>query len=461
MRNDTQWLLYFCYDAELFSQAQLTEFVSGLQPDCTVDTSAEMLVAAGWVEAGEFLEEAVEAARQNIQDGHSPPELPGLSEKDYGEGVHGFGKFPDFEKLQAMDDAGLRGAVEELFRRCQKIGASDLHLTGNARPHIRHHREIIYLNNEPLPDELARRMNFVLLTTDQREAFEQKLDLDYALTLGDDDCRARFRANLMAHTKGISGVYRIIAPKLKSLEELGFPNAADIRKLLDYHNGIILVTGPVGSGKTTTLASLVDELNRSRQEHIITVEDPIEVMQDSQSSIVTQREVGVHTMSFDSALKSALREDPDIIVIGEMRDLETIEMAVTAAETGHLVIATMHTRDAESTLNRMLDVFPPKQQGQIRAMTAGSLRGILCQRLLPSTDNGVVLASELMINNMAVANIIRDGKDTGLESAMQSGRKQGMRTMDQSLDALLKENKISQEVADLNRPDFQPGDREN
>ena len=461
MRNDTQWLLYFCHDAELLPQVQLAEFVPRLQPDCTADATAKMLVATGLIEAGKFLKEAVQAAKQNMRDGHPPPELPGLSDRDDLGTFEEFGAFPDFDALQAMDEAELRDAVESLFRRCQKVGASDLHLTGGGRPRIRHHREIVYLSNQPLPNELAQQMNYALLTANQREAFEQNLDLDYALTIGGagEGFRARFRANLMAHTKGISGVYRIIAPELRSLEELGFPNAANIRKLLDYHNGIILVTGPAGSGKTTTLATLVNELNHSRQEHIITVEDPIEVMQDSRESIVTQREVGAHTESFASALKSALREDPDIIVIGEMRDLETIEMAITAAETGHLVIATMHTRDAQTTLNRMLDVFPPKQQSQIRAMTAGSLRGILCQRLLPSIDRKVALASELLINNMAVANIIRDGKDTGLESAMQSGRKQGMRTMNESLDALLEENKISREVADLNRPDFQPSDR--
>lgn len=450
MRNDTHWLLYFCYDNGLFSEEQLTGIVSNLDATLKVGACAEMLAKAGWVEDRKFLEEAVAAARKNARDGHQLPDLPGVRRV---EGSSEFGEFPDYEELEAMEGAALREAVEALFRRCQKIGASDLHLTGGARPRIRHHRKIVYLSNEALPDELARRMNYSLLSDEQRDAFETERDLDYALTLGGDGegFRMRFRANLMLQKKGVSGVYRIIADHLQSLEELGFPNADTIRKLLAYHNGIILVTGPVGSGKTTTLASLVNELNQSRKEHIITVEDPIEVMQDSQASIVTQREVGAHTRSFDSALKSALREDPDIIVIGEMRDLETIEMAVTAAETGHLVIATMHTHDAESTLNRMLDVFPPSQQNQIRAMTAGSLRGILCQRLLPSTDGGVALACELMVNNHAVAHIIREGKETGLESAMQAGRKQGMRTMNESLEALLKEGRISEEVAAENR----------
>jgi twitching motility protein PilT len=353
-----------------------------------------------------------------------------------------------------MDDAALRKAVEELFFTCQRVGVSDLHLTGGARPRVRHHRKIVYLSQTPLPDALARRMNGVILSDKQRKQFASDSDLDYALALGGDEtegCRMRCRANLMEQKKGISGVYRIVADRLQTLEELGFPNADTLRKLLAYHNGIILVTGPVGSGKTTTLASLVNELNQSRREHIITVEDPIEVIQDSQNSIVTQREVGEHTESFQSALKSSLREDPDVIVVGEMRDLATIEMAITAAETGHLVIATMDTRDAQSTLNRLLDVFPPRQQNQIRAMTAGSLRGILCQRLIPSVDNDVALACELLINNNAISNIIRDGKETGLESAMQSGRAQGMRTLNESLDALVAEGRISSEVAAAHR----------
>ncbi|HKK18614.1 MAG TPA: PilT/PilU family type 4a pilus ATPase [Opitutales bacterium] len=410
-----------------------------------------MLGDAGWVEDTNFLKEALEAAKQNADDGYLPPEIAGiLIHSTQPETETGF---PAIEQLEAMSPEELRSAVKALFRHCQSIGASDLHLSGGSRPRIRHHRKIVYLSREILPDGLARRMNFLLLTDTQKAQFEKEGDLDYALTLGNGEggLRMRYRANLMLQKKGVSGVYRIVTENLQSLEELGFPNADTIRHLLTYHNGLILVTGPVNSGKTTTLATLVNELNESRQEHIITVEDPIEVMQESRNCIVTQREVGKHTANFNSALKSALREDPDIIVIGEMRDLETIEMAVTAAETGHLVIATMHTHDAESTLNRMLDVFPPNQQGQIRAMTAGSLRGILCQRLLPSTNDGVALACELMVNTPAVANIIRDGKETGLESAMQAGRKKGMRTMNESLEALVEAGKITEDVAKENR----------
>jgi twitching motility protein PilT len=446
MRPEIHWLLHFCLDNQLLTEGQVLGMAANLSKITDVHACAKLLTDSGWVSDAAFLESAVEASIRNTQDGFDLPELPGVSTEGTQSNVEGF---PDFSTFNDLNDDELRVAIRRLFLQCQKNGASDLHLTGGARPRIRHHRRIVYLSDAPISDTLARRINYLSLTQEQRRQFETDGDLDYALTIRDEVAgfKMRFRANLMKHKKGISGVYRIVADHLMSLEELGFPNAEDIRKLLSYHNGIILVTGPVGSGKTTTLASLVHELNQTRKSHIITVEDPIEVMQHSANSIVTQRQVGKHTESFNSALKSALREDPDIIIIGEMRDLETIEMAISAAETGHLVIATMHTRDAASTLNRILDVFPPSQQNQIRAMTAGSLRGIICQRLIPSVDNEVVLACELLLNTTAVANIIREAKETGLENAMQSGQQLGMRTMNDSVQKLLDQGKIAPTVA--------------
>ena len=446
MRPEIHWLLHFCLENQLLTEGQVLGMVANLAPSTDVHACAKLLASSGWIADTAFLDSAIEAAIKNTQDGFELPVVPGLSSAGSQSNIEGF---PDFSTFNQLNEDELGAAIRSLFTQCQKIGASDLHLTGGARPRMRHHRRIVYLSNAPLTDALARRINYLLLTAEQRQQFEANWDLDYALTVDAETAgfKMRFRANLMEQKKGISGVYRIVADHLMSLEELGFPNADNIRKLLNYHNGIILVTGPVGSGKTTTLASLVNELNQTRKDHIITVEDPIEVMQHSVNSIVTQRQVGKHTESFKSALKSALREDPDIIVIGEMRDLETIEMAVTAAETGHLVIATMHTRDAAATLNRMLDVFPPSQQNQIRAMTAGSLRGIVCQRLIPSVDDEVVLACELLVNTTAVANIIRDSKETGLENAMQSGKQLGMLTMNDSVQALLDQGKITAEVA--------------
>ena len=233
------------------------------------------------------------------------------------------------------------------------------------------------------------------------------------------------------------------------LEELGFlpADAKNIRRLLDYNNGLILVTGPLGSGKTTTLASMIEVANNTREDHVITVEDPIEIVQKSKGCQITQREIGTCTKSYHAALKGALREDPDIIVIGEMHDLETIENAITASETGHLVIGTLHTCDAGNTLNRVLDVFPPAQQPQIRAMTAGSLRGIVCQRLVPAANGGLTIAYELLINTVAVANLISEGKLYQLKATMQIGSKAGMCTLDQNLFEKFKAGHITADTA--------------
>ena len=255
--------------------------------------------------------------------------------------------------------------------------------------------------------------------------------MGYALEVGTD----RFRVCLMQEKDGTAGSYRLVPDHICALNELGFmeKDIPTIERLLDYTNGLVLVTGPIGAGKTTTLASLVNIINNKRQDHVITVEDPIEILQISRNCQVTQREVGHHTASYSRALKAALREDPDVIVIGEMHDLETIENAITAAETGHLVIGTMHTGDAPNTLNRLLDVFPPAQQPLIRAMTSGSMRGVVCQKLIPDGYGGLTLVYEIMLNTMAVSNIISEGKAFQLKSTMAVGVKQGMCTMDQCI----------------------------
>ena len=452
MKLEVHWLLHFCLDRKLLSQKQVNGMISGLSETTNVYECAKLLINSNWVTDTDFLESAVKASLENVKKGLNLPGIEGQKTGVLNDGVTdavALDGFPDFSKFNDLDDSGLLDIITALFAKCKTLGASDLHITGGARPRIRLHRQIVYLSSIPIDDALARRINLLLLKPEQREQFEKEFDLDYALTLNnqEDATAMRFRVNLMEQKNGISGVYRIVNDRLMNLEDLGFSNADVIRRLLDYHNGIILVTGPVCSGKTTTLATLVNELNQKRKDHIITMEDPIEVVQKSAGSIISQREIGKHTATFHSALKSALREDPDVIVIGEMRDLTTIEMAITAAETGHLVIATMHTRDAKSTLNRILDVFPPSQQSQIRAMTSGSLRGIICQRQLPGVDGTVVLASEILINTTAVANIIRDGKETGLEDTMQSGKRFGMRTMNDSIKALLEAGRISPETA--------------
>lgn len=351
---------------------------------------------------------------------------------------------PAFEQIEALSKQELRQFMVQLLLKAQKEGASDVHLSADARPFMRQNRAVVYLSQHVLTDKESRKLNTAMLSDLQKANFKKENDLDFALAL---DETHRYRVNLMVHKDGVEGTYRLVPSKIQTLEELGFENGDTIRKLLAYHNGLILVTGPVGAGKTVTLASLIDELNQQRQDHMIAVEAPIEIVQHSKACQLTQREVGPHTRTFHSALKGALRQDPDIIVIGEMRDLETIEMAISASETGHLVIGTMHTSDAANTLNRLLDVFPAAQQTQIRAMVSESLRGIVCQRLLPSTQGKVVMASELLLNNIAVANLIRENKTEGLVNVMETGLRDGMVLMDKSIMKLWEEKRISDDVA--------------
>jgi len=352
--------------------------------------------------------------------------------------------FP-FEKLGQLDDETVAAGLRELLRATARYGASDLHLSTGARPFIRRNRILSYISDTTLTATDALRLNAALLSDGQRKIYLQRKDYDYALALSGTD---RYRVNLMFHKNGAAGAYRMIPASTRTLADLGYTKHLDtLLKMLSYHNGLVLITGPVGSGKTTTLASMVAHLNETRTDHIITVEDPIEVVQPAKGCNVTQREVGPHTKSFFTALKGALREDPDVIVIGELRDLETIEMAISASETGHLVIGTMHTSDAATTLNRLLDVFPPAQQTQIRASVAESLRGIVCQRLLPGVDGDLVLACEILVSNTAIQNLIREGKSTGLRNTMETGVKEGMCLMDNVVLGLWQDGKVPADVA--------------
>ena len=345
-----------------------------------------------------------EMGQQKIQPVHATIEPSAPAQEIFDVPVASYSQLPSLDDLSQLSKQDAARLLKRLLAGARELGVSDLHLSAGARPFIRNKLRVEYIGKKPLDAEIARQLNTALLEEWQLEWFQTKPDYDYALALSDKN---RFRVNLMVHKEGVAGTYRLVPSEIKGLEDLGFSNAKTIKNLLAHHNGLILVTGPLGSGKTTTLAALVETINRQRKDHIITVEDPIEIIQECLGCNVTQREVGgVHTATFASALKAALREDPDIIVIGELRDLETIEMAITAAETGHLVIGTLHTRDAATTLGRLLDVFPPSQQAQIRSMTAESLRGIICQRLLPSVDGGLCVGVEVMLNTIAVANVI-------------------------------------------------------
>ncbi len=351
--------------------------------------------------------------------------------------------FP-FDRLHTLTDEELARDLRDLLKTCAARGVSDLHLTAGAVPFLRQQRALKPIGRAALTAEDALRLNTVLLAPHQRASFLERKDFDFALAL---DATNRYRVNLMFHKGGAAGSYRMIAANIPKLDDIGLRNIDAVRKLLTYHNGLILVTGPVGAGKTTTLAALVAELNEKRSDHIITVEDPIEVVQVAKGCNITQREVGPHTKSFATALKGALREDPDVIVIGELRDLETIEMAISASETGHLVIGTMHTSDASTTLNRLLDVFPPAQQTQIRASVAESLRGIICQRLLPAAEGGLVLACEILIGNPAVSALIREGKTSGLRNVLETGQRDGMCLMESGVFALYQEGRVSAATA--------------
>ena len=343
--------------------------------------------------------------------------------------INGFEDLPSLSDTAYLDDTALEERMLFLLSCLRHLGCSDFHISAGAPPFVRRQLEIERIDSYVLTAEDAERLNLCLLSPERKQYFYAEQDSSFSLEVGSN----RFRVCLMMQKDGISGSYRLVPDHICSLEELGFleRDAITIKKLLDYHNGLILVTGPIGAGKTTTLAAMVNEANEKRSDHIITVEEPIEILQLSKNCSVTQREIGKHTISYHSALKAALREDPDIIVVGEMHDLETIENAITAAETGHLVIGTLHTGDAANTLNRLLDVFPPSQQAQIRAMTAGSLRGIICQKLIPNGMGGIELVYEILINTQAVGNLISEGKTFQLKSTMAIGSKLGMFTMDQ------------------------------
>ncbi len=342
------------------------------------------------------------------------------------------------------DTIAILSHVDEYLRLAQEYNVSDVHLAPATQPKWRRFGLLqpIWENADMISPEQSETLARNFLPEQEMRRLEEKGDVDFAYDPG----FGRFRASVVKTRLGWEMVFRVIDTSLRTMDELGLPDA--IKPLLEYHNGLILVTGAVGSGKSTTLAALVDEINRQRTDHIITLEDPIEYVIDSKECHVNQREVHTHTESFSHALRAALREDPDIIMVGEMRDLETISLAITAAETGHLVLATLHTGSAARTLDRVLDVFPTEQREQIRIMVGESLRGIVSQQLVPNTEGtGRELALELLVNTPAVSALIREGKTFMLPGVMQTGKKIGMIMMDDALIKLHSEEKISREEA--------------
>ena len=334
--------------------------------------------------------------------------------------------------------------VDQYLLVGQESGASDIHLGVNSQPTWRRNGilEPIWLQADFLAAADTEALAMGFLTDAQKLLLAERGDVDFAY----QNSFGRFRASVVRQRIGVDIVFRIIATKLRTMDELGLPQS--LKLLTQYHNGLVLVTGSVGSGKSTTLAALVEEVNQHRKDHIITLEDPIEYLIESKGCHVTQREVHTHTRSFGAALRGALREDPDVIMVGEMRDLETIQLAITASETGHLVMGTLHTGNASRTLDRVLDVFPVDQREQIRVMVSESLRGIVSQQLVPRKDGrGRCLALEVLTNTPAVGNLIREAKTYMLPGVMQTGKKQGMKLMDDSLMELYDAGLISQEEA--------------
>ena len=299
------------------------------------------------------------------------------------------------------------------------------------------------LEHRSLSNEEIQALVFEILSDKHKKSFIENWELDCSYTL---EGTGRFRCNVFMQRKGMGGVFRIIPERIRSFEELGLPQA--LLDMINVPKGLVCVTGPTGSGKSTTLAAMIDWINQNERAHIITIEDPIEFVHQNVKCLVNQREVGGHTRSFANALKASLREDPDIILVGEMRDLETIQLALTAAETGHLVFGTLHTNNAHKTVDRIIDVFPEGKQAQIRAMLSESLRGVVAQALLPRADQpGRVAALEILFNTRAVANLIRESKTFQIPSAMQTGKREGMVTYEATIEDLVRRGMVSQKVA--------------
>ncbi|MGI9188880.1 MAG: type IV pilus twitching motility protein PilT [Longimicrobiaceae bacterium] len=332
--------------------------------------------------------------------------------------------------------------IDQFLKLLVQQGGSDLHLSCGSPPVLRVDGELQRVRFRELTATDLKALLLEIMTPPQREEFATGRDLDFAYEL---EGTARFRGNAFLQHRGMGAGFRVIPAEILSADQLGLPPA--IRDFTTLRKGLVLVTGPTGSGKSTTLAAMIDLINESRPEHIITIEDPIEFVHQNKRALVNQREVGRHTDSFTTALRAALREDPDVILVGEMRDVETISLGLTAAETGHLVFATLHTNSAHKTIDRIIDTFPADRQEQVRAMLAESLRGVVAQQLLRKKGGGRVAAHEILVGTPAVANLIREAKTFQIPSVIQTGKKDGMVQMDQSLLALLMAGSVEPEEA--------------
>lgn len=333
--------------------------------------------------------------------------------------------------------------VSELLAFTVKNKASDLHLSSGEPPMIRIHGDMTRIKMPPLEAREVQAMVYDIMNDGQRKHFEEFLELDFSFSLGDI---ARFRVNVFKQNRGLSAVFRVIPNEVLTMETLNCP--AIFKEIAMTPRGICLVTGPTGSGKSTTLAAMIDYINENTKGHVLTIEDPIEFVHKSKNCLVSQRELGPHTHSFANSLKAALREDPDVVLVGEMRDLETISLALTAAETGHMVFGTLHTSSAPKTIDRIIDVFPAAEKDMVRAMLSESLRAVISQTLIKTSDGqGRLAAHEIMIGNPAIRNLIRENKIPQMVSVMQTSAREGMQTLDSNLQELVKARKITQQAA--------------
>ena len=329
--------------------------------------------------------------------------------------------------------------ISELLAFSVKNNASDLHLSSGMPPMIRVHGDVRRINLPIMPHQDVHSMIYDIMSDSQRKTYEERLECDFSFEIPG---LARFRVNVFNQDRGAAAVFRTIPSKVLTLEDLGAPKI--FKDISEYPRGIVLVTGPTGSGKSTTLAAMINHINENDHAHILTVEDPIEFVHESKKCLINQREVGPHTLSFSNALRSALREDPDVILVGEMRDLETIRLALTGAETGHLVFGTLHTSSAAKTIDRVVDVFPAAEKEMVRSMLSESLRAVISQTLLKTKDGmGRTAAHEIMIGTPAIRNLIRENKVAQMYSAIQTGAQLGMQTLDQNLLDLVRRNVVS------------------